>query len=196
MRILLLDNYDSFTYNLEHYLYDLHQEVEVIRNDKLRVEDVAAYDAVVFSPGPGVPKNAGLLMEIIDTYQNSKPMLGICLGMQAMAEVFGGSIHNMDTVFHGTASVAVTVEDDVIFKGLPTENTVGRYHSWEVCKPLPDSFKILAEEKSSGTLMAIRHKTLPIWGLQFHPESILTPNGKNMLSNWLEAVKELVLAKA
>lgn len=191
MRILLLDNYDSFTYNLEHYLVDLGVDVEVIRNDKIALEDIAGYDALVFSPGPGLPKDSGILLNAIDQYKDSKPMLGICLGMQAMAECFGGSLNNLDTVFHGTSSDCKIDVTDPIFSGLPKEVAVGRYHSWEVAAPAPDCFKVIAQEKKSKTLMGIKHKEKPIWGLQFHPESILTPNGKQMLKNWLDHISTL-----
>ena len=192
MRILLLDNYDSFTYNLEHYLAELHQDITVIRNDKLRLEDIEAYDAVVFSPGPGLPKDAGLMPEIILQYRDKKPMLGVCLGMQAIAESYGGKLNNMKEVYHGIATTCVMDPEDPLFYGLESENLVGRYHSWEVLEPLPEDLMATARDKEHNTLMALKHKHLPVWGVQFHPESILTPNGKHMLRNWLQAAKKEV----
>lgn len=189
MRILLLDNYDSFTFNLAHYLEDLDQDISVIRNDKISVEEVEAFDAIVFSPGPGIPENAGNMPEIIKAYLDKKPMLGICLGMQAMAEAVGGELNNMDKVYHGCASDCEILIPDTIFTGLSNEFVVGRYHSWEVKNNLPKDFNIIAVEKVEKTVMAIKHKDFPVWGLQFHPESILTPNGKDILNNWIKAIQ-------
>ena len=188
MKILLLDNYDSFTYNLFHYLEDLHQEVEVLRNDKLTIQEVDQYHAIVFSPGPGLPKDAGLMPEIIETYKNKKAMLGICLGMQAICEAEGSELYNLSQVYHGVSSNCQLLAKDVIFESIPAEFEVWRYHSWAVPEPLPQSLQALARATDDQALMAVKHKDLPIWGFQYHPESILTPNGKKMLQNWLRAI--------
>ncbi|TXC78560.1 anthranilate synthase component II [Luteibaculum oceani] len=188
MKILLLDNYDSFTYNLEHYLVDLGANVTVVRNDKIGLKEMDAFDAFVFSPGPGLPKDAGILKECISYYSKSKPMLGICLGMQAIAEVFGGKLNNLSTVYHGTSSDIKILGQDPIYKNLPEQISVGRYHSWEVKGDLPSELELTSTEVDSGTIMSLKHRSLPIWGLQYHPESILTPQGKQLLANWMEAV--------
>ena len=185
MRILVIDNYDSFTYNLVHYLEDLACEVTVKRNDQLTIEEVADYDKIVLSPGPGIPDEAGLLKTIISTYAETMPILGVCLGHQAIGEVFGGSLFNLDQVFHGVATPIRVVCDDPLFAGLGKQFEVGRYHSWVVEKPLPEDLLLLAEE-DNGQVMAMKHKTYDIYGVQFHPESILSPAGKQLLDNWLK----------
>ena len=185
MQILVIDNYDSFTYNLVHYLEDLDCEVTVKRNDQLTIEEVANYDKIVLSPGPGIPDEAGLLKPIIAAYAKTKPILGVCLGHQAIGEVFGGSLTNLDKVYHGVATPIQDLVDDPLFDGLGKEFEVGRYHSWVVEKPLPDELNLLAEEKN-GQVMAMKHKDYNIYGVQFHPESILSPEGKQLLNNWLK----------
>ncbi len=184
MNILVIDNYDSFTFNLVHYLEKMDCTVTVKRNDQFAMDEVAQYDKVVLSPGPGIPEEAGLLKDVIERYAQTIPMLGVCLGHQAIAEVFGGTLSNLATVFHGVSSSMKVIEDDPIFDGLPKTFDVGRYHSWVVNKPLPKGFILLAEEEN-GQVMAFKHDTYPIYGVQFHPESILTPNGKQILQNWL-----------
>ncbi len=184
MNILVIDNYDSFTFNLVHYLEEMDCNVTVKRNDQFAMDEVAQYDKVVLSPGPGIPDEAGLLKDVIERYAQTIPMLGVCLGHQAIAEVFGGTLSNLATVFHGVSSSMKVIEDDPIFDGLPKTFDVGRYHSWVVNKPLPKGFILLAEEEN-GQVMAFKHDTYPIYGVQFHPESILTPNGKQILQNWL-----------
>lgn len=184
MNILVIDNYDSFTFNLVHYLEELDCIVSVKRNDQFELEEVAHYDKIVLSPGPGIPDEAGLLKAVIEKYAKSIPMLGVCLGHQAIAEVFGGTLTNLSTVFHGVASKISIVKDDAIFEGLPQRFDVGRYHSWVVNKPLPDGFILLAEEENEQ-VMAFKHEKYPIYGVQFHPESVLTPHGKELLKNWV-----------
>ncbi|GAA0873138.1 aminodeoxychorismate/anthranilate synthase component II [Gangjinia marincola] len=187
-KILVIDNYDSFVYNLVHYLEELECEVTVKRNDQLYIEEVEAYDKVLLSPGPGIPDEAGLLKEIIKTYATTKPMLGVCLGHQAMGEVFGGKIINLPEVFHGVATTMnVTQQNTLLFKNLPDVIQVGRYHSWVVDKDsLPQQLEVTAVDES-GQIMAFRHKELDVHGVQFHPESVLTPQGKQMIKNWVEA---------
>jgi len=184
MNILVIDNYDSFTFNLVHYLEELDCTVTVKRNDQFELEEVANYDKIVLSPGPGIPDEAGLLKAVIEKYAKRIPMLGVCLGHQAIAEVFGGTLTNLSTVFHGVASEMTVVQDDPLFNGLPHRFDVGRYHSWVVNKPLPEGFALLAEEEN-GQVMAFKHQEYPIYGVQFHPESVLTPHGKQLLKNWV-----------
>ena len=179
-KILVIDNYDSFTYNLVHYLEELDCEVVVKRNDQLTLEDVDAFDKIVLSPGPGIPDEAGLLKEIIATYAPTKSIFGVCLGQQAIAEVFGGSLINLKEVYHGIATkIKITVED-LIFKGMPNEIEVGRYHSWVVNPELPDVLEVTSVDEN-GQIMSLRHKTYDVRAVQFHPESVLTPHGKKML---------------
>ena len=187
MKILVIDNYDSFVYNLVHYLEELDCEVTVIRNDRFHIDEVEEYEKILLSPGPGIPDEAGLLKEVIKKYATSKSILGVCLGQQAIGEVFGGSIENLSEVFHGVATNAIiTVEDEPLFKGLGKEIEVGRYHSWVVSKKdFPDVLEVTAVDEN-GQIMGLRHKTLDIRGVQFHPESVLTPKGKQIIKNWIE----------
>ncbi|MEN8666215.1 MAG: aminodeoxychorismate/anthranilate synthase component II [Flavobacteriaceae bacterium] len=182
--ILLIDNYDSFTYNLVHYLEDLGAQVDVFRNDKISLEAVNTYSHIVLSPGPGIPEEAGLLKEIIKTYAPTKKIFGVCLGQQAIAEVFGGQLENLSQVFHGIATPIQVNPQAPIFKDLDTTLAVGRYHSWVVAAPLPDCLEITATD-AAGQIMALQHKEYDVQSVQFHPESILTPSGKKMLANWL-----------
>lgn len=183
--ILVIDNYDSFTYNLVHYLEDLNCKVTVKRNDQLHLEDVNPFDKLVLSPGPGIPDEAGLLKPIIKEYASSKSILGVCLGQQAIGEVFGGTLINLDTVYHGVATQITTcVTDELLFRGLDKSFAVGRYHSWVVANPLPEVLEATSFDEN-GQVMSLRHKTFDVKGVQFHPESVLTPNGKQMLNNWL-----------
>ncbi|GAA4292815.1 anthranilate synthase component II [Aestuariibaculum suncheonense] len=185
-KILVIDNYDSFTYNLVHYLEDLNCEVTVYRNDKLYLEDVEAFDKIVLSPGPGIPDEAGLLKEIIKTYAPTKSILGVCLGQQAIGEVFGGTLQNLDDVYHGVATkVNITVDDETLFNGLEKEIEVGRYHSWVVNPDLPEVLEATSFDHN-GQVMSLRHRVYDVKGVQYHPESVLTPNGKQILKNWIE----------
>jgi len=184
-KVLVIDNYDSFTYNLVHYLEDLNCDVTVVRNDKLALEDVEPFDKIVLSPGPGIPDEAGLLKAIIKKYAATKSILGVCLGQQAIGEVFGGSLINLDDVYHGVATnVTICVEDEYIFKGLDKNIEVGRYHSWVVNPELPDSLEATSFD-ANGQVMSLRHKTYDVRGVQYHPESVLTPEGKTILENWV-----------
>ena len=184
-KILVIDNYDSFTYNLVHYLESLDAEVTVLRNDKLKLEDVEPYQYILLSPGPGIPDEAGLLKSIIKAYAESRNILGVCLGQQAIAEVFGGSLVNLNEVYHGVATkVTQILDNEILFKGLETSFEVGRYHSWVVNKDLPECLEATSVDEH-GEVMSIRHKTYNVKGVQFHPESVLTPDGKKILENWI-----------
>ena len=184
--ILLIDNYDSFTYNLVHYLEELGAQVTVRRNNKISLEEVAAFSHIVLSPGPGIPDEAGLLKEIIAAYAPTKKILGVCLGQQAIAEVFGGSLENLSEVYHGIATpIQITDPQSKLFKELPTEVVVGRYHSWVVNPAdFPEVLEITSIDENNQ-IMSLRHRILDVRGVQFHPESLLTPNGKQILENWL-----------
>ncbi|MBE9491156.1 MAG: aminodeoxychorismate/anthranilate synthase component II [Bacteroidetes bacterium] len=186
-KILVIDNYDSFTYNLVHYLQDLNCDVTVIRNDKLTLDEVDSFDKILLSPGPGIPDEAGLLKPIIKQYAATKSILGICLGQQAIAEVFGGSIENLDQVYHGVSTeVERTNADEILYNGLPKKLEVGRYHSWVVSKDLPESLIATSVDKN-GEIMSLKHKIYDVRAVQYHPESILTPQGKQILKNWVES---------
>ncbi|WP_396637183.1 anthranilate synthase component II [Maribacter sp. R77961] len=187
-KILMIDNYDSFTYNLVHYLEDLNCEVVVKRNDQLSLEEVDNFEHIVLSPGPGIPDEAGLLKTIIREYAERKRIFGVCLGQQAIAEVFGGSLINLDQVYHGVATEIEIVQDDYIFEGLPKKIEVGRYHSWVVHTDLPDCLEATSFDKN-GQIMSLSHKEFDIRAVQFHPESVLTPDGKQLLKNWINAPK-------
>jgi anthranilate synthase component 2 len=184
--ILVIDNYDSFTYNLVHYLEDLGCNVTVKRNDQLTLKEVDAFDKIVLSPGPGIPDEAGLLKDIIAEYAPTKSILGVCLGQQAIAEVFGGSLVNLDKVYHGIATKIRIVEDDILFKELPKEIEVGRYHSWVVDPELPEVLKATSFDEN-GQVMSLRHKVYNVCAVQFHPESVLTPDGKKIMENWVSS---------
>ena len=184
-KILVIDNYDSFTYNLVHYLEDLDCEVVVKRNDQLTLEEVDAFDKIVLSPGPGIPDEAGLLKEIIAEYAPTKSIFGVCLGQQAIAEVFGGSLINLDEVYHGIATKIKVVKDDILFDGMSKEIEVGRYHSWVVDPKLPEVLEVTSVDEN-GQIMSLRHKNYDVCAVQFHPESVLTPQGKQILINWLK----------
>ena len=185
-KIFVIDNYDSFTYNLVHYLEELGAEVTVKRNDQFELSEPEAYEYLLLSPGPGIPDEAGLLKAAIEKYAPSKKILGVCLGQQAIGEVFGASLTNLDTVFHGVATPVEVAEEDMLFNDLPKNFEVGRYHSWVVQTPLPDAL-IATSFDDQQQLMSLRHKTLPIRAVQFHPESILTPYGKKILENWINS---------
>ena len=188
MKILVLDNYDSFTYNLVHYLEDIiGTRPDVFRNDKISVEEVGTYDKILLSPGPGLPKEAGILCDLIKTHAATKSILGVCLGLQAIGEVFGGQLENLDNVFHGVATpVNIISKKEKLFNGLPETFAVGRYHSWVVSNnKLPDCFDKTAVD-DNGQIMGLTHKVYDVRGVQFHPESIMTEHGMDMLRNWIE----------
>ncbi len=188
MKILVFDNYDSFTYNLVHLVEKiLPVKVEVYRNDQIPLEKVKEYDKIILSPGPGVPSEAGLLLPLIKEYASTKSMLGVCLGHQAIGEAFGGELVNLSKVYHGIATSCKIINgSSALFTGLPSEIEVGRYHSWIVSKnKFPDQLEITAEDEN-GYIMAMQHRTYDIQGVQFHPESVLTPKGEDILKNWLK----------
>lgn len=191
MKILIFDNYDSFTYNLVHMVEKLiHGKVDVFRNDKISLEKVNGYDKIILSPGPGLPSESGLLIPLIKEYASSKSILGVCLGQQAIAESFGGNLVNLKTVYHGVATKIKVNEKRTrtkndLFQELPAEIEAGRYHSWIVNKDdFPQELEITAEDEN-GYIMALRHKKFDVQGVQFHPESVLTPDGEKIMSNWL-----------
>lgn len=185
MKIVIIDNYDSFTYNLAHLVKEFNVEVTVYRNDQFQLSDLEPFHKILLSPGPGIPTEAGLLLDVIRTYKNKKSILGVCLGHQAIGEVFGGKLENLSDVFHGVATEGTQFGNDEIFSGLPKRITMGRYHSWVVSKDgFPDCLEITAES-DEGQIMALRHKELDIRGIQFHPESVLTPDGRRIMENWL-----------
>jgi anthranilate synthase component 2 len=192
MKILIFDNYDSFTYNLVHLVEKItHEKVDVYRNDKIPLEKVNAYDKIILSPGPGVPSEAGLLLPLIKEYAATKSILGVCLGHQAIGEVFGGQLTNLSSVFHGVATPVKKVNDQQstvnsqLFNGLDDTFSAGRYHSWVVSREnFPNDLEITAEDEN-GFIMALQHKTYDVQGVQFHPESVLTPDGEKIMRNWL-----------
>jgi len=186
MKIIVIDNYDSFTYNLVQYVKDVSgYEVVVKRNDQITLDELDVFDKILISPGPGVPNDAGITKELIKRYGETKSILGVCLGMQAIAEVFGGEIENLSEVHHGVASLMTIKEADSIFKEIPQETEVGRYHSWAMkSSGIPKEIEILATS-ADECIMAIRHKDYDVKGVQFHPESVLTPFGKQMIKNWI-----------
>ena len=188
MKILVFDNYDSFTYNLVHAVKKLgYTDLEVYRNDQIALEDIGRFDNIILSPGPGVPSESGILLDVIRTYAPTKSILGVCLGEQAIAEAFGGTLINLAEVHHGISSMVDVLAEDVLFNGLAKQLEVGRYHSWAVEKAtLPECLTITAVDEE-GMIMALAHKTYDVRGVQFHPESVLTPDGEKMLKNWLES---------
>ena len=188
MKTVIIDNYDSFTYNLAHLVKELGAEVDVLRNDKFELEELEKYDKIILSPGPGIPEEAGLLLEVIRTYAGRKPILGVCLGEQAIGQAFGGKLTNLSEVFHGIQTNVKIKNKDYIFSGLPTEIPVGRYHSWVVdTEEFPEELVITAIS-SEGQIMALKHQEYDVHGIQFHPESVLTPDGKQIVGNWLKGV--------
>ncbi len=185
MKIVIIDNYDSFTYNLSHLVKELGAEVSVVRNDEFELEALDAFDKIILSPGPGIPSEAGLLLEVIRHYAGRKPILGVCLGHQAIGEVFGGQLTNLSTVFHGVATEGTQLGNDYLFDGLPERITMGRYHSWVVDREgWPEALEVTALS-DEGQVMALRHREMDIHGIQFHPESVLTPDGRTMLENFI-----------
>ena len=188
MRVLVFDNYDSFTYNLVHLVEKiLNENVEVKRNDQIPLEEVAGYDKIILSPGPGIPSEAGLLLPLIKAYASTKSILGVCLGHQAIGESFGGKLVNLDTVYHGVATpIKKGPANSKLFEGLDNNFNVGRYHSWVIDqKDFPAELEITAQDEN-GLVMGLQHKTFDVQGVQFHPESILTPQGEIILRNWLK----------
>ncbi len=191
MKILIIDNYDSFTYNLVHMVEKITGKFPaILRNDEIHLEDISKFDLIMLSPGPGIPEEAGILKDAIQMYAGKKPIFGVCLGLQAITEVFGGRIINMDEVFHGVATeMTITQPDANIFRGLPSKFPAARYHSWIASKEdLPKELEITAEDEEGG-IMAIRHRKYPISAVQFHPESILTEVGEQLVKNFIEAQK-------
>ena len=186
-KVLVIDNYDSFTYNLVHLVNELGRDVEVWRNDKFELADVAQFEKIILSPGPGIPVEAGLLLDVIKKYAPSKSIFGVCLGQQAIAEAFGGTLLNLGRPMHGIATPITVIDDtEVLFKECPDEINVGRYHSWVVNPAvLPNCLTITATD-ADQEIMALRHKEFDVRGVQFHPESVLTDYGKQMMKNWLE----------
>jgi len=192
LKILVFDNYDSFTYNLVHLVEKItHEKVDVRRNDQIPMEKVKDYDKIILSPGPGIPEEAGLLLPLIKEYASSKSILGVCLGHQAIGQAFGGELINLSSVFHGVATkIEVRSQESGVgsplFNGLPNELEVGRYHSWVVSKEnFPEDLEITAEDET-GMIMGLQHKTYDVQGVQFHPESVLTPMGEAIMRNWLK----------
>lgn len=185
MKLLIFDNYDSFTYNIAHAVRSFGIEPEVIRNDVLDMDAAGRYDKIIISPGPGIPSEAGLLTQLLDRYAGSKPILGICLGHQAIGEHFGARLRNLDEVYHGVKSTIDITAGDYLFDGLPDRIDVGRYHSWVVDrKEFPESLEVTAMSPD-GEIMAMRHRDMDVRGVQFHPESVLTPEGLRIIENWL-----------
>lgn len=186
MRTVIIDNYDSFTYNLAHLVRELGAEVTVLRNDQFRLADLKPYDKIILSPGPGIPSEAGLLMQVIQTYAADKPILGVCLGHQAIGECFGGRLTNLSQVFHGVASdISITVPD-YIYNELSARIEVGRYHSWVVSdEGFPECLEITSVS-DEGQIMSLRHRQYDVRGIQYHPESVLTPDGRKIIDNWLK----------
>ncbi|HHZ64923.1 MAG TPA: aminodeoxychorismate/anthranilate synthase component II [Flavobacteriales bacterium] len=188
MKILVIDNYDSFTYNLVHILESIgNVQVSVVRNDQIEIDQVAAYDKVMISPGPGLPEDAGIIEQVIKQYANSKSILGVCLGHQAIIQAFGGKLVNLNRVFHGVATdVTVSEPADHIFNGIPETFKAGRYHSWIADKDsLPDEIDVIATTED-GVIMGVKHKSHDVRGIQFHPESILTEYGRQIMNNWVQ----------
>lgn len=197
MKIIIIDNYDSFTFNLSHLVKQLGAECDTVRNDQFRLADLQPYDKIILSPGPGIPSEAGLLLDVIREYAGKKPLLGVCLGHQAIGEAFGARLENLSDVFHGIQTPIRLTEPDYLFDGLSTSFPVGRYHSWVVSRSdFPSCLEVIAESEERlrvgngtagmGQIMALRHRTLDVRGIQFHPESVLTPDGATIIRNWLK----------
>lgn len=186
MKIVIIDNYDSFTYNLAHLVKELGAEVTVYRNDQFQMEQLEQYDKIILSPGPGVPEEAGLLLDVIRTYAGKKPILGVCLGHQAIGQVFGGKLTNLSDVYHGVATPSHRVTEDYLFDGLPDNIEVGRYHSWVIDTDGFPSCLEVTSVSDEGFIMSLRHKDYDIRGIQYHPESVLTRDGVSIIGNWLK----------
>ncbi len=184
-KVFVVDNYDSFTYNLVHYLEQLECAVTVKQNDQFEIGELEEFDAIILSPGPGIPREAGRLMSVISNYGSTKKILGVCLGLQAIVEGYGGPITNLAKLYHGVSTNIEIIEKDSLFEGLPSVIQVGRYHSWAATYPVPDCLTVTAVDET-GIIMALRHKTFNVRAVQFHPESIMTSHGKEILRNWLK----------
>ena len=184
IKIFLIDNYDSFTYNLLYYLEELGCEVTVKRNDKFELDEIRNFDAILISPGPGIPQEAGKIIEVIRMYYDTKNIFGVCLGQQAIAEAFGGKLRNLTKVYHGVSSKINLTDSDIIFDNIKSDLNVGRYHSWIVDNPVPKELKVTSIDEN-GEIMSLKHKDYDVRGVQFHPESILTDNGLKMIENWV-----------
>lgn len=187
MRILILDNYDSFTFNLVHYVEQFCEEVTVKRNDDVSLDEVQVFDAIVLSPGPGLPKDAGIMPELIKRYTPTKKILGVCLGHQAIGEAFGASLKNLNQVHHGVAIPVNIIKEDSLFAGIPNRIETGRYHSWVIDNHTVPTELIITAIDDEGEVMAIRHAQHDVCGVQFHPESLLTPEGLNIIGNWVNS---------
>jgi len=185
-KVLVFDNYDSFTYNLVQIIERiLNEKVDVIRNDQISLEEIEKYDKIILSPGPGIPEEAGILLDLIKKYAPTKSILGVCLGQQAIAEAFGGNLINLSEIYHGVATEAIQTGEHKLFKDLPQTLEVGRYHSWAVNpENFPDELEITSTD-SKGMIMSLKHKTYDVHGVQYHPESILTPDGETIIKNFL-----------
>lgn len=186
MKILVLDNYDSFTYNLVQMIEQIvNEKIDVFRNDKISLEEVAKYDKIILSPGPGIPEEAGILLDLIKKYAPTKSIFGVCLGQQAIAEAFGGTLINLSEIYHGVATESTQIKEHKLFKDLPEILEVGRYHSWAVNpENFPDELEITSVD-ASGMILSLKHRIYDVHAVQYHPESILTPKGKQILENFL-----------
>jgi len=188
MKILVIDNYDSFVYNIIHIIRELGygDDLTIVRNDKMPIEEVEKFDKILLSPGPGIPSEAGILHEVVRRYGATKSIFGVCLGHQGISEVYGAELYNLDEVMHGLATVTNIVNDDILFEGIPESFLTGRYHSWAVNPSSDLSNLVVTSTDIQGTIMSIRHKEYDVRGVQFHPESVLTENGKKIIENWLK----------
>mgnify|MGYP000604089138 FL=1 len=186
IKIFLIDNYDSFTYNLLYYLEELGCEVTVKRNDKFELDEIRNFDAILISPGPGIPQEAGKIIEVIRMYYDTKNIFGVCLGQQAIAEAFGGKLRNLTKVYHGVSSKINLTDSDIIFDNIKSDLNVGRYHSWIVDNPVPKELKVTSIDEN-GEIMSLKHKDYDVRGVQFHPESVMTSQGSKMIQNWLNS---------
>ena len=186
-KIFVVDNYDSFTYNLVHILRELNCTLDVKRNDDFDIDEIDSYEYILLSPGPGIPRESGLLNEVIKKYHKTKSILGVCLGMQAIGEVFGGEIENLKNVYHGVETSIKIINHEKLFLDIPKNIMVGRYHSWIVKKPLPKGLVVTSEDENNQ-VMSLRHSKYPVRGVQFHPESVLTPHGKTIIKNWVDTL--------
>ena len=194
--VVIIDNYDSFTYNLAHLVKELGAKVDVLRNDQFKIEELEQYDKIILSPGTGVPEEAVLLLDVILTNSGKKPILGVCLGELAIGQVFGGRLVNLSKVFHGVQTDIQLTEPDYIFRGLPARIPVGRYHSWVVdTENFPETLAITAVSPE-GQIMALKHREYDVRGIQFHPESVLTPDGKQIMANWLQGDENITSHKS
>jgi len=190
LNILFIDNFDSFTYNLVHYVEAFDAQVTVVRNDEIPFNDIQKFNGVLLSPGPGLPAESGELMRFIELWKNKMPMLGVCLGMQALAESCDAGLKNLDQVLHGVQGLAVRVNDSKLLEGIPEQFHVGHYHSWVVEEASLNSDWVVTSRSTSNEVMSMEHRVLPLMAVQFHPESILTPDGKKMIENWLKSLNE------